>query len=329
MNGSQWGYRGLLVLAVVAVASLVSATRGSAIKSAAVLFVPTPAGSTQGQPAQPIGVAGTLLIPGHDLPLPASPTVKPAPAVPDDSLAAAIEGALEGYRDACSVAVYRPRDGRSAVYDPDRVYYAASTFKLAVLYEAERRLAAGELALDDRIVITEADATEDLGTLGEVPIADDGSVSVADALYAMVTISDNATAVAFLHHFGGANVDATLAAIGAPDFDVNTTDLPVTAAALARVMTAIVTGEGLDFAAREHARTLLLAQTWRDGIPAGLPAGVAVGNKTGTWPGATHDVAFVDAPGGTYVLAVLCELGWDFRPHARVSEAVYAVLAAP
>jgi beta-lactamase class A len=41
----------------------------------------------------------------------------------------------------------------------------------------------------------------------------------------------------------------------------------------------------------------LLAQTYRDGIPAGLPADVAVGNKTGWIDGVNHDVALVRAPG--------------------------------
>ena len=64
----------------------------------------------------------------------------------------------------------------------------------------------------------------------------------------------------------------------------------------------------------------------RFGIPQLLPPPIAVGNKTGTWPSATHDVAFVDAPGGAYVIAVLSDRGWVWEPIARVSRAVYAVL---
>jgi beta-lactamase class A len=56
---------------------------------------------------------------------------------------------------------------------------------------------------------------------------------------------------------------------------------------------------------------------------------VKVGNKTGTWDNATHDVAFVEAPGGTYVIAVLTDGSGGWAPIARVSAAVYSLLAQP
>ncbi len=71
---------------------------------------------------------------------------------------------------------------------------------------------------------------------------------------------------------------------------------------------------------------LLLRQETRLGVPRLLPTNVRVGNKTGTWPGATHDVAFVDAPTGLYVIAVLSDRGWDWDPIARVSRGVYEAL---
>ena len=69
---------------------------------------------------------------------------------------------------------------------------------------------------------------------------------------------------------------------------------------------------------------LLLRQQIRDRIPAGLPAGVPVGNKTGNLPNATHDVAIVSAPSGTYVLAVLSDRPWSSAPIVALSQEVYA-----
>ena len=80
-------------------------------------------------------------------------------------------------------------------------------------------------------------------------------------------------------------------------------------------------------AASRDARELLLRQKTRDGVPAGLPAGVSVGNKTGTWEGATHDVAFVEAPSGTYVITVLSDKDWGWALITRVSRAVFDVLS--
>ena len=108
--------------------------------------------------------------------------------------------------------------------------------------------------------------------------------------------------------------------------DFNTTDLPTTAADMAILMEAISSGRGVSVEARADMRGLLLDQKTRFGIPEGLPARIAVGNKTGTWEGATHDIAFVDAPGGTYVIAILSDKGWDWAPLVRLSRAIYAAL---
>jgi beta-lactamase class A len=69
---------------------------------------------------------------------------------------------------------------------------------------------------------------------------------------------------------------------------------------------------------------LLLRQQIRDRIPAGIPSDVPVGNKTGNQPDATHDVAIVYAPSGTYVLAVLSDLPWNSTPIVELSRRIYA-----
>lgn len=245
----------------------------------------------------------------------------------DSALADAILDVLARHPERASVAVLNLDDGRSAAYDADRVRYAASTFKLAVLYEVERQVSAGELSYDDRILLTEETIAEDLGTLERVPVAEDGTVTVEEALDAMVTLSDNATAVALLRHVGPGAVDETLRAIGLTAMSVNTNELPATATDLALLMRAIVAGDGVGNAERAHMRELLLGQTIRSGIPAALVAesrtGLAVGNKTGTWPDTTNDVAFVESPAGTYVIAVMADGDWNWELVSDVSRAVY------
>ncbi len=258
---------------------------------------------------------------------------EPATGPPSDGgLDDAILAALARHPEHASVAVLNLNDGRWAGHDADHVQYAASTFKLAVLYEVERRVGAGELAYDDRIVLTAEAVAEDLGTLDRVPVAGDGTVSVEEALEAMITLSDNATAVALLRHIGPGAVDETLRGIGVTAMSVNTEDLPASAADLALLMRAIVTGEGVGAAGREHMRELLLGQTIRSGIPAALAAdpdaGTSVGNKTGTWPGITNDVAFVEGPRGTYVIAVMAEGDWNWELVRDVSGAVHDAMTA-
>jgi beta-lactamase class A len=245
----------------------------------------------------------------------------PAAGRVDGELEAAIQRALGDQAAHVSVVARRLTDGVTARWQGERVYYAASLYKLEVLYEAYRRRELGALNFSRRVPIDDY-ADQDLGTVSRLPRGPEGDVTVGDAVQAMIAFSDNSSAALLLDLLGHRAIDATMAALGLVGSSVNTTELPTTADDMARVMEAIARGEGLDTAAAQEMTTLLLAQENRHGIPRGVPAGVPVGNKWGGWDGYTHDVALVLAPGGSYVLAVLTDSGgWDVI--TRVSRAVY------
>ena len=246
----------------------------------------------------------------------------------DPVLVAAIRDALGEDLDHYSVVVRRLSDGRGASINGGRVHYAASLFKLALLYEAERQRSAGLLDFDLPLELRAEDIAQDLGTVASLGLDADGTLPLREAVEAMVTRSDNASAVALLRLLTPASVDRTLLRLGLHDTSVNTQALPTTATDMALLMEAIVRGTEVDPAWREDMVRLLLCQESRYGVPRALPADVRSGNKTGTWTGATHDVAFVDAAGGLYVIAVLSDRGWVWDPIARVSRAVYEALAA-
>ena len=248
-----------------------------------------------------------------------------------DSLIRAIQDVLDAEAGGATVSVVAMRlvDGRTVSIEGDRVFYAASLFKLAVLYEALRLLSAGEIELADRVQISAAEFAEDLGTGGSLNLDANGGITISDALEAMVTRSDNVTAIALQHHFGGAQIDATLAGLGLTATSVSVPALPTTAGDMARLMAAVVSGQGLSEEAWALGRDLLIRQEMRDATLAGLPPGVTAGAKWGAWSddgGAGHDVAFVEAPSGTYVLAVLTNQPWAWPLIADISRAVYDAL---
>lgn len=260
------------------------------------------------------------------------PTAQARPFSPgreDPALLAAIQEALGEGAASVSVAVRRLSDGLSASWQAERVFYAASLYKLAVLYEAYRQRELGLLDFERAVPVTDVYVREDLGTLASVPRLPNGDLRVADAVRAMVTLSDNTSATILLDLLGHRNIDATLAALGLHATSVNTRELPTTAADMARLMAAIVRGEGLSAAAAEEMVNLLMAQQTRAGIPRGVPVGVPVGNKTGTWSGALHDVAVVSAPTGPFVIAVLTDGSGGWEVIARVAAVVYQYLARP
>lgn len=211
--------------------------------------------------------------------------------------------------------------------NPDRAGYAASTFKLAVLYEAERRVSRGELGYEDRVPITGEALAEDLGTFERVgqPAADD-TLPLGTLLEAMVTFSDNTSAVALLRFLGPAAIDATLREVGVEGMSVDSRELPATPRSLAKLAAAIARGEGLAPEQRDHALQLLAAQEVRAGIPAALADADEVGylgNKTGTWPGVTRDVAVVQAHGEWYAIAVMVDGDWNWELVGRIARAVH------
>ena len=227
------------------------------------------------------------------------------------------------------MVVKRLADGTTVRWNPDRSYYAASLYKLEVMYEAYRQRGLGLLDFDRTALMTEQYIGEDLGTLQRLPLDLDGAIPIGDAVRAMITFSDNASAAMLLDLLGHRTIDATMAALGLTASSVNTAALPTTAADMARVMEAVARGEGLDAGSAQEMMALLLAQETRAGIPRGVPAGVPVANKTGTWSGSTHDVALVMAPSGPYVLAVLTDGSWDWDPITRVSRAVFDYWNSP
>ncbi len=296
---------------------------------------PIPARTTTGQPRvtttprpgetpKPTSTPAPELVPravSSRPPIPGVIAEKPAEALQD-----ALEDAVDDVGGGASVVVKRLTDGAFAAVNGEESWYAASLFKLAVLYAIERDVASGALHLDDRLYLTDEHFAEDLGTSGWLPFADDGSISLAQALDAMVTVSDNATAVALSQVVGNGLIDKRLADLGLAGTSVNTSDLPTTAADMALLMESIVTGRGISPDTSSHARSLLLAQATREGIPSGV-GGATVGNKTGTWGGATHDVAFVDGPNGRYILAILTDGSWDWGRVSQLAEAVHEAIS--
>lgn len=264
-----------------------------------------------------------------------TPTATPVAAVPareagtralpavDPALQSAVEAALGEEADQYGVVVWNLRTGTGALVNPDTVFYAASLFKLPLMLEAFRQRELGLLSFDETLEVTEEAAAEDLGTLEEAGLAVGDQVPVSRLLELMITMSDNTSAVLLHGRLGGANVDAGLRELGLESTSVNTQELPTTAGDMAALLRAVAVGEAVSPQASAEMEALLLAQRVRDRIPAGVPPGVRVGNKTANWTDATHDVAIVYAPAGTYVLAVLSGRPGDAATIVELSRLVY------
>jgi beta-lactamase class A len=251
-----------------------------------------------------------------------------APPAADAELRAAAEGALEGLEGAYSVVVQHLGDGRSAALNEDQVYYAASLFKLGVLLEVYRQRDAGEVDFEEPLTLTEEYAAYDFGTLELLGLEEDDMLTVADAVKAMIVVSDTPTAVLVQDLVTVGRINATLRSLGIEDTSFATRELPATAKDIALLLRAIAAGDGVSEESRLEMLGLLLQESIRMGIPNPLPPAAAVAHKTGNFNQATHDVAIVWGPAGPYVLALLTDRSWDSEPIAAVSEAVWEYFAS-
>ena len=284
----------------------------------------------QPTPQEP-AVEGTPVEPSERITSPgpvATPSnYEPLPLQEDAALEARLREVLGDEVDSYGVVVQSLDDGRGALINPEKVFYAASLFKVAVMYEVFHQRSLGLLSFDERLLVTPYYAGFDLGTL---PIEVCQTLSVGEALGYMMSISDNTSAVLLQDRVGSANINRSLAALGLTKTRLLSDDLPTTAAEMALLMEIIARGQAVDDAASQEMVNLLASEEIDNGLRAGVPEGTLVAHKTGNWSNATHDVGIVylpagqaGAPGATYVIAVLSEKPYETELTAKLSQVVY------
>ena len=199
-----------------------------------------------------------------------------------------------------------------------------------MLLEAERLVEASSLTYRDSIRIEPEDITED----GSFEPA--GTVLTVDqALEAMITVSDNGSALALLRLLGAPNINRTLQAAEIIDFRVRETadeDNVATPRGIGRFFSLLATRQLVSPAASERMLARLARQRINDRLPAQLPPGVSVAHKTGNLLRLTHDAGIVFTPFGPRIVVAMT---WDARVAttadfiAHVGSAVYAALLDP
>lgn len=256
-------------------------------------------------------------------PLPASP----APQVRDAALQGVIESAVPEFDGEYSVVVQNLADGRYAAYNESRVYYAASLFKAGLLYEAYRQRDQGLLDFSMEVELTEEYAEYDLGTLEYLELEAGDTITIADAVRAMTIVSDTPMAV-LMQDLIGVQADQTLLDLGLKETQFLNRELPTSARDMARLFSAIATGEGVSDGSRMEMLGLLRQEWFAEGIVASVPAGTVVAHKSGSFSDATHDVAVVWGPSGPYISAVLTDASFDFTYVRRIARAVWEYFEA-
>lgn len=264
--------------------------------------------------------------------LDSSAEVPPLPApfaapVPDLGLQSAIESALPAFEGEYSVVVHHLVDGRYAHHNESKVYYGASLFKMSLLYEAYRQRDLGLLDFGMEVELTEEYVQHDLGSLEYLELKVGDLITVEDAIRAMTIVSDTSTAV-LVQDLIGWQADQTLLELGLRETQFLNSELPTSARDMARLMTAIASGEGVSEAARLEMLGLMRQEWFAEGIIAAQPPGTPVAHKSGSYAEGTHDVGLVWGSSGPYIIAIMTDGSYDFSNVREVAEAVHAYFEA-
>jgi beta-lactamase class A len=252
--------------------------------------------------------------------VPLSSAYVPTPFHRDLVLEQVIRSNLGDEVDSYGVVVKNLGNDDVAEVNPHKVFETASLFKLWVMYEVYKQVEMGLLQMDEDLLVTSYYASFDAGTL-PVEICD--TLTVREALEAMITYSDNTSGFLLRDRVGLDNINRDLQALGLTASAFGDEDVTSTAADMERFLEMVARRTAVSSEASQEMLDLLLAQQVNDRLPALLPPDTAVAHKTGDLPEVTHDVGIVYSPQATYVIAVLSDRGGEYEPIALLSRAIY------
>ena len=213
----------------------------------------------------------------------------------------------------------------SVGYRDDEPVVLASTRKIALLLELERRLAAGEWDPAERLRISPRRPA--LPGFGIPQLQDDVEVSLRDLAVLMIAVSDNQATELIVSRVGADRVNATLRDLGFadvlfrhPTYDVASHDpsqpfgVPelganTTASAFTGLLAAIWRDEAGTPAACAEVRRILGTQVFPHRLRAGFPDSVKVAGKTGSLLGWKNEAGVAEFPDRSrYAIAVFTRL---------------------
>jgi beta-lactamase class A len=179
----------------------------------------------------------------------------------------------------------------------DQPYGAASLYKLWVLAEAYRQIEAGNLKLADNLSanITDLYYSYGVSTLYSERKSGWFSLDLEDALYNMITVSENDSALLVSNYVGMDNVQTFLTDFGLDGSDIGDLDnSPNTTPADTRTFFEnLYYGKTVSSSSTADILDLLAKQQLNTKIPALLPRNTKIAHKTGELFGFSHDAGIV------------------------------------
>lgn len=209
----------------------------------------------------------------------------------------------------------------------DSLFHAASTMKTPVMIELFKRVEAGEISLDDSILVENKFYSIVDGSEFQMELLPESTdpiekkvgemATIRELNHAMITYSSNLATNILIQQVGAEQTTQTMRELGAMNIQVlrGVEDLKAfdqglsnrtTAKDLGMIFEHIANGTAVNPKMDHLMIDILTDQHYGDIIPAKLPDDVAIAHKTGSITGVEHDSGIVYLPNGSsYVFIFL------------------------
>lgn len=257
----------------------------------------------------------------------------PTPTSPPNSssLETTVQNTLQGTHGTYGIVVQNLKTGEYYGLNEHQIFKSGSLYKLWVMAVVYQQIQQGKLHLTDSL-------SKDLGDLAkEFNVSIDPTepqtsgvltMTVSDALYQMVTISDNNAALLLTDKVKIPSLVSFLKTNGLYDSRVGVKgeDPITTPADIALFFNKLYNGQLANQEQTTNMLNLLKQQRLNSKIPQNLPDSITIAHKTGEIDDYSHDAGIVYGSGGDYILVVLTksdDTDAAIGRIANVSEAVY------
>lgn len=210
-----------------------------------------------------------------------------------------------------AVSILNLKTSKTYTLNQNEKFESASLYKLAVMWATFAALEEGTISEND--VLSEQKITLDKKLEGKKDnqsnpnnYQETVAYTVKNALFAMITLSDNYSAILLAEKLGWQNIQNLMKNENLGGFDLG--DPPqVDAKSVMDLLERIYSNSAVSPQKSEEMKKLLFTQTINDRIPKYLPPDVKVGHKTGELDSLRHDAGIVLGKNGNYIFVFLTE----------------------
>jgi len=226
---------------------------------------------------------------------------------------------VEGYPGEIGFYAMDLESGKGFGSRTDTAFFSASTIKVPVMAAVYRKIESGDLKYSDTFKTTEDDWAAGAGWLRwDTPGA---TTTVEDALWLMITQSDNVATNALVRLVGGPDyVNEVARDLGAKDTvlhwklsseraAVPSLDNRTTPRDMAKMLASIKKGDATGKFGTQEMIGLLEQNQLEYWMEAGIPPGIPVANKAGWLDATFNDAGIVEFDDKPYVLAIYSKYG--------------------